>query len=449
MRIKHVLSLLFLLSFSSLMFGQSATTPGKTSVVKVPMVAEPFSSGTNNPPAQPQAIRQPALEESLPVPPSPKPGISSQEAAQTQSLTAPGSVLGAVFDVPGASLPPDSAIAVGPNHVLTVINSVIQIFNKSGSLVSSQQLSDLFRSLPNSNSCCFDPRATYDPNHGRFILAAAAVDSTTVSHIFFAVSQTSDPTGTWFKYDLSPKPVTPEGNPASIDFPTVGVSNSSLYLSANLPPSAMLGTESTSVWVLQLAGLLTGNSTLNVTTFNNVRLPNGNRAFTIQPAIVYGNPGVGYLASTDGNPQVGGTAIHLYTVPDTGTPTLTVTDIPVAAYKVAPGAPQPNSTTSLAVAGDILTSSPVWRNGSLWIAQQVADSTGTLPVVRWYEVLTSSNTVRQTGTLNGAGAAFLPSITVDASGATDIVFDTSSTSQFASPTFAHREATDPLGQMPV
>jgi len=201
--------------------------------------------------------------------------------------------------------------------------------------------------------------------------------------------------------------------------------------------------------VLQLAGLLTGNSTLNVTTFNNVRLPNGNRAFTIQPAIVYGNPGVGYLASTDGNPQVGGTAIHLYTVPDTGTPTLTVTDIPVAAYKVAPGAPQPNSTTSLAVAGDILTSSPVWRNGSLWIAQQVADSTGTLPVVRWYEVLTSSNTVRQTGTLNGAGAAFLPSITVDASGATDIVFDTSSTSQFASPTFAHREATDPLGQMPV
>jgi hypothetical protein len=446
---KRLLSLLCLLSFSTLLFGQSVTTPGETSAVKVPMVAEPFPSGSANAPAKPTVVAQPSLEDSMALVPAAKAGAATSQTAQAQSLTAPGPTLGGVFDVAPSGLPPDSAIATGPNHVLTIINSIIQIYNKSGSEVSGTGLFPFFQTLPNSNSCCFDPRATFDSTHGRFIIAAAAVDSTTVSHIFFAVSQTNDPTGTWFKYDLSLTPLTPEGNPASVDFPTLGVSNNLLLLSANLPPSARLGTESTSVWVLQLAGLLTGNSTLNVTSFNNVKLPNGNRAFTIQPAIVYGTSGVAFLASTDGNPQVGGSAIHLYTVPDTGTPTLTATDIPVAAYKVAPGAPQPNSTTNLAVAGDILTSSPVWRNGSLWIAQQVADSTGTVPVVRWYEVVTSSNTVRQTGTLNGAGAAFLPSITVNASGATDIVFDTSSATQFASPTFAHREATDPLGQMPV
>src|SRR6476469_1011781 len=200
----------------------------------------------------------------------------------------------------------------------------------------------------------------------------------------------------------------------------MGVSNSSLYLAASLVPSAFKGTESTNAWALDLAGLLAGNPTLNVTTFSNVKLPNGTGAFTIQPAIMYGDPGVGYMASTDGNPQAGGNAIHLYTVSETSPPTLTAVDIPVAAYKVGPPAPQPNSTAVLSISGDILTSPPVWRNGSLWIAQQVADSTGTLPVVRWYEVVTSSKTVRQTGTVNGAGAAFIPSITVTASGATDI-----------------------------
>jgi hypothetical protein len=437
--------------FSSLLFGQTATTHGKTSAIKVTTVSEPFSANATTAGAQTGVIRQPAIEESLQSTSVPGQALSAlQTATQIQSLTAPGPTLGTVFDIQQHGFPPDAAVAAGPNHLVFSINSVIEIYSKFGNLISSNSLFGFFNSLGTAGSCCFDPRATYDPNHGRFIISAAAVDSSTVSHIFFADSQTSDPTGNWFKYDLKLTPTTPEGSPASVDFDTMGVSNNLLILSANLPPSAFQGTESTEVWALQLAGLLAGNSTLSVTAFPNVHLPNGNRAFTLQPAITYGDPGVAYMASTDGNPQVGGNAIHLWTVTETGTPALSVVDIPVAAYKVGPPGPQPNTTNPLSISGDILTSPPVWRNGSLWIAQQVADSTGTVPVVRWYEVLPASKTVRQTGTITGAGAAFIPSITVTASGATDIVFDTSnSTSQFASAAFAHREANDPLGTMPV
>ncbi|HYX53091.1 MAG TPA: Ig-like domain-containing protein [Candidatus Limnocylindrales bacterium] len=450
MKAFRIVCLASLLAISNALIAQTVTMSGKTETMKLPATAEPFQANSQAAAAQQGAIPQPALEESLPPTPAPAGGTAAAATTvQPQSLTAPGATLGSVFDVPPAGLPPDSAIASGPNHVLTIINSVIQIFNKSGTLVSSTGLFTLFSTLPNSGSCCFDPRATYDQNHGRFIIAAAAVNSTTSSHIFFAVSQTSDPTGTWFKYDLSLTPLTPEGDPASVDFPSLGVSNGLLLLSASLPQSNLVGTESTSVWALQLAPLLTGNSTLSVTTFNNVKLPSGGRAFTIQPAVTYGTPGTAYLASTDGNPQVGGSAIHLFTVPETATPTLSVVDVPVAAYKVVASAPQPNTTTQLTVSGDIMISSPVWRNGSLWVAHAVADSTGTIPVVRWYEVVTGTKTVRQSGTLTGAGAAWYPSITVTASGATDIVFHTSSSTQFASPTFAHREASDPLGTMPV
>ena len=61
---------------------------------------------------------------------------------------------------------------------------MIQIYNKFGNLISSNTLFTFFN-LCRPDSCCFDPRATYDPNHGRFILIAAAVDSSTVSHIFY------------------------------------------------------------------------------------------------------------------------------------------------------------------------------------------------------------------------------------------------------------------------
>jgi hypothetical protein len=327
------------------------------------------------------------------------------------------------------------------------VNEQLEVYNKSGGnlLVTSYPI--FFQSVANGG-CCFDPRVIYDSAHDRFILIAAGNQGTQSSHIFIAVTQTGDPTGNWFKFALNTQVPTPQGGPSTSDFPTAGLSSTELYLSASQVP-ATTGTETTYLWVLQLADLLAGSSTLHVTTFANVKLANGKLAFTIQPAIMYGSSGVAYLASTDSSPQVGGSSIHLFSIPTAGTPTLTVTEIPVAPFKLSQLAPQPNSSTSLENIGDILSSPPVWRNGSLWITHQVADATTGLPAVRWYEVVTSTHTVRQSGTINGAGAAFFPAITVTASGATDLVFYTSSKTQFASAAFAHREASQPLGQMPV
>jgi len=226
----RLFSLAFLVIFSSLLFGQTATTPGATSTMKVHMVSEPFPSNAAATPAQLSIIRQPEIEESLQQSPSISAQAPSalQEAMQPQSLTAPGPTLGTVFDVQPSGFPPDSAIAAGPNHLVISINSVIEIYSKFGNLISTNTLFGFFNSLGTAGSCCFDPRATYDPNHGRFIIVAAAVDSSTTSHIFIGVSQTSDPTGNWFKFDLKLNPTTPEGSPASVDFPGLGVSNSSL-----------------------------------------------------------------------------------------------------------------------------------------------------------------------------------------------------------------------------
>ena len=443
-------------TFSGLMCGQSITVQGTSETVKVPVVLERFSgTPAQASPARPNSVTQPGLEKSLHQAPAVAATANTDANAATAtvtaeatSLTAPGPVLGQVFDVQsGFIVPSDAGIGAGPRHLVYGVNEQLEVYNKSGGSLLVTSFPIFFQSVMNGG-CCFDPRVIYDSAHDRFILIAAGNQGTQSSHIFIAVTQTGDPTGNWFKFALNTQVPTPQGGPSTSDFPTVGLSSTELYLSASQVP-ATTGTETTYLWVLQLADLLAGNPTLHVTTFPNVKLPNGKPAFTIQPAIMYGNSPVAYLAATDSSPQVGGSSIHLFSIPTTGTPTLTVTEIPVAPFKLSQSAPQPNSSTSLGDIGDIISSTPVWRNGSLWITHQVADATTGLPTVRWYEVVTSTHTVRQSGTIHGAGAAFFPAITVTASGATDLVFYTSSSTQFASAAFAHREASQPLGQMPV
>lgn len=438
----------YLLVALSVAYGQSVTFHGETKTVKVLSVLEPFSGVPAANVIAGQRIPQPSLEQFLePGAPAFATADQSATAALASSLTAPGPVLGQVFDVQNdGSFTPDGGVAAGPNHLVYIMNAQIAVYNKAGGALQINPFFTFFQSISNF-AFIFDPRVVYDSTHNRFILIAAGTLNNQESHIFIAVSQTGDPTGNWFKYALDTHVPSPEGTLTFTDFPALGISSTEVYLSASQVPNGP-GTETAYVWVLQLADLISGATTLRVTTFPHVKLPNGGNAFTIQPAVMYADKGVEYMASTDANPEVGGSSIHLFSIPTTGTPTLTVSDIPVAAYKPVASAPQP-STTRLTNEGDILVSSPVWRNGSLWVTHAVADPTGQFPLVRWYEIVTSTHAVRQSGTISGAGAAFMPSITVTGTGATDIAFFTSSSTQFVSAAFAHREASQPLGQMPV
>ncbi len=55
--------------------------------------------------------------------------------------------------------PPDPDIAVGPTHVLVVVNSSIGIFEKGGRKVFEQTSENFFRSIPGTTSFQFDPKA--------------------------------------------------------------------------------------------------------------------------------------------------------------------------------------------------------------------------------------------------------------------------------------------------
>jgi len=90
-------------------------------------------------------------------------------------------------------VPPDTHAAVGPAHVVEVVNSVVAFFNKAtGERFSTQSLSDFF--APVGGLDPFDPVVAYDELAGRFIVGALDVDFIArTAHLIYVVSNTSNP----------------------------------------------------------------------------------------------------------------------------------------------------------------------------------------------------------------------------------------------------------------
>lgn len=355
--------------------------------------------------------------------------------ARGQQSSTP-SIVGTVFNVPFGANPPDPMIAAGPNHLVVVVNTVIAIYTKSGTLVSLTNFSDFFGRF-NIASCCFDPRIVYDQVHQIFVfIAAEKGPQAGDAHMFVAVSQTSDPTGNWNKFVLDHSE-----NGTWPDFPGLGISDSAVYFGDDQLPFT---TGSAEAWItiIPTSELIAGSSTLNVTRFKKVKTGAGTAAFGIEPAVQYGSSSQEFLvANPDGN------SIPLLTINTAGTPTLSVVDVPVPAFQGPPQATQPGTTITIPPGANVL--SPVWRNNSLWFTQGVADSSGQNPVVRWYELDTPSKSLKQVGTESGVGEAYYGALTVRPDGGVDLVYTTSNASQFASAGYAHRDLTDPPNTMPI
>jgi Cep192 domain 4/Beta-propeller repeat len=387
-----------------------------------------------------------------------KSGGALKAAVSSLPLAAPSSNL---FEGPSESdtpyIPPDPQIAVGPNHIVVAINSLLAIYDKTGSRIGPYQpLSTFFSSLGITGDI-FDPRLIYDQADQRFILSAGEIDFTNLTngHIMLAVSSTSDPTQTWYKFAINSK-----GRDASNtedtfpDFPGLGLSSSAVYVTTNqfALTKSCLTTDAEGCYfsdaqlrVIALPELLTGNPTLSITTFKNIRTRNGFTAFSLQPALTYGTSGYEFLVAARFQYYTE-TALDLFAVPTSGTPTLSTEDLTVPAYTIPPDALQAGSSSAI-FTDDFRPWNAVWSNGSLFLGQNVKSN---LVAARWYEIHVTdiaTASLVQTGSIVGEGEAYYPAISLKSDGTIAVVFTTSSQHSYASAAFTGRTTSDPLGTM--
>ena len=159
--------------------------------------------------------------------------------------------------------PPDPQVAVGPNHVVEFVNIVGRIFDKAGVVVQNFALSSFFV-VPAGNAET-DPKVIYDAFSGRFFASYVSFNDGTIGRLHVAVSQTSDPTGSWFVYILDPTDIRDLANNIP-DYPGIGLTNDKFTVSYNLfdiGNNAFRG-EQTVVW--NKSQMLTG-STVDLSVF--------------------------------------------------------------------------------------------------------------------------------------------------------------------------------------
>jgi hypothetical protein len=126
----------------------------------------------------------------------------------------------------GASVPPDPELAVGPNHIIAVVNVAFEIYDKTGALlVGPITFSSFFNGVPGCTSAAvFDPNVLYDEEADRFILG---VDGGGTDYCVAATTG-SDPLGAWRRYGFP----TDFGG-AFFDYPHAGVGVDAIYMGSN------------------------------------------------------------------------------------------------------------------------------------------------------------------------------------------------------------------------
>src|SRR5216683_2432145 len=313
--------------------------------------------------------------------------------------------------------PPDTQLAAGPAHLAEADNSVLSIWTKSGTLVTTADLNVFFGLAAGYQAS--DPRILYDAESSRWFLSVLAFTSTANSQIHIAVSATSDPTASWKVYLLA------SATGVIGDQPMTGVNTDKVVISwndftgASLTKLTFSGEET---WVLQKSDLVSGAS-LHSSTFGPdlIRfriVPAQSLAPTATEWLSYDNadcpsncnsvsPTVGVVAIT-GTPNGGNVA---WTESD---PALQATTTP----------PFPRQPSGVPVVKDNTDSflSAVWQGGMLW----VSGSDGCLPsgdsatrsCLRLVEVSTGgAPTVAQDFDAGQNGVdLYYPAVTLDSSG---------------------------------
>ncbi|MCA1829742.1 MAG: hypothetical protein LC689_22695, partial [Myxococcales bacterium] len=128
------------------------------------------------------------------------------------------------------SAPPDTNGDVGPNHYVQIVNTDFAVFNKSGTaLFGPVPINTLWSGFgagcqTNNDG---DPVVLYDPIADRWIISQFSV-STTPFLQCVAVSQTPDPTGSYFRYSFN------YGSTGFNDYPKMGVWPDAYYVTFNI-----------------------------------------------------------------------------------------------------------------------------------------------------------------------------------------------------------------------
>jgi Calx-beta domain/Domain of unknown function (DUF4214) len=444
--------------------GRSRGTPVKAAVVRMAEVAQ----ATAQIPLV-QRVKDsdgPEIDiDYLPVPAGVQTKASANSAAASGSNAPAGQSGGTLVPSPAPlssfqalpdgldSIPPDTHGAVGPNHVMTALNTQVRIQDRNGNVLSTVIIDNFFNSLRitgDSNPIAtFDPRVLYDPYQNRWIFIADAQSESANSSILIGVSANSDPTGSWFLYRVDADST----DKWWADYPTVGFNRNWIVVSANMFGISDADAPRTHIYAFNKANLY-AHVNASFTLFDNASSALGS---TIVPATTYDDTTDTMYLVNRWNSGTGLLKIFTITGPvgsEVFTPTLNFPKgMPWGNNPSDTGDFQPEAgQAALLDAGDTRMQSVVYRNGSLWTTHTIF-----LPLprpnrsaVQWWQINPADGSVIQRGAIDDPTATSFyayPSLAVNTNNDVLIGYSRFSATQFPSANYSFRAGSDPLNSL--
>ena len=362
--------------------------------------------------------------------------------------------VGPISNFPGIEqtefTPPDPSLAVGPGHIVEVVNSAIAFYTKDGTATFTQRLNSrggvpgFFEEL-DAEDFVFDPKVMYDPTINRFFVVALELIGPD-SFINIAISDDDDPNGVWFRYRTCSTIQIGQGF-YFFDYPGWGFDENGIYVTGNLFLTAGTGPGFSGVLFRSFdkTPLLVGDPA----QFTDILNPG---AASVQCAQTFGDNSAPFFIGNDSF-----STLEIIALQDPlGSPSFETFRLTVPSFSTAGSAPNGNGTggANLIQTVDTRIFNINWRDGSLWAAHTVAGN-GSAAVARWYEIATNDwpqsgvPTLEQSGEidLGNSISTFFPAIYTDDAGNTAMVMAHSSPTETASVAISGRIATDPPGMM--
>ncbi len=215
--------------------------------------------------------------------------------------------------------PPSPAVAVGDGYILEGVNNAIQVYDTAGrallpTVLATNELFDVAPAIDRVSGVNgvypTDMRVFYDSGTDRWFVLQRSQDNDIFgnplnsSHLYMAVSQTADPTGTYNIYtaDTTDYPAN-AGCPCLEDYLQIGADQYGFYISADEYNTSALTFVNATIWAISKASLQSGASSPTAYRF---KLPDlTGYEFAVQPATTPPNAspflaagGLEYFAST-------------------------------------------------------------------------------------------------------------------------------------------------------
>lgn len=364
----------------------------------------------------------------------------------------------------GRVTPPDPAGDIGPNHYVQVVNSMLQIFSKTGTSLYGPVLTSTLWSGFSGNWDGHnngDGIVLYDENADRWIISQFAIDcpgSPLTEYEMVAVSVTGDPTGAYYRYafqfDYMP------------DYPKLGVWQDGYYMAVNRFNTNSGSTPyiGAGACVLERSKMLTGDANARMIYFKTESIGGtgsgeGAACWSMMPSDCDGTfPAAGtpnyFVYDDQPASELRIWALHPdWTTTQNSTFTY-ITALPVAGYTELGSVPQMTGSISLDGLGDRLMFRNQYRNfggyESFLTCRSVNAGSG-VAGIRWYEYrktgLTFSLYQQSTFAPADGKSRWMGSIAMNASGDIGLAYSVSSSTMYPSIYYTGRKASDPINQM--